>query len=231
MRQQIEKALNFKAYQARCRRRRGDLFKHYLRPTENDRILDLGGEDGRYIGQVLPFRANVTIADIDAAKLRRAAAKGYRTILLDETGLVPAEDGFFDVIFCSSVIEHVTISKKKLEAVTSSRVFKELARLRQEAFAREIHRVGKGYFVQTPYKYFPLESHSRLPMPLVLLPRRPQIAILKFFRKFWIARTSPDWNLLTVKDLRQFFPEAMILRERAFGLTKSIMAVKPRDRA
>ena len=57
------------------------------------------------------------------------------------------------------------------------------------------------------------------------------LIILKFFRKFWIARTSPDWNLLTVQDMRHFFPEAMILRERAFGLTTSIMAVKPGDRA
>lgn len=222
----IKEFLKFRGYQAKCRRRRGEIFKQYLNPKEGDLILDLGGEDGSYISQLIFFKKNVYIADISEKKLKKSAEKGYKTILLNEDGIIPYEDGYFDIIFCSSVIEHVTIDKKDILAIQTNKEFRELALERQKKLADEIQRAAKNYFVQTPYKYFPLESHSRLPVILVLLPRKLQIKIIKFFRKFWFARTTPDWNLLTVKDMKFLFPGAKIVKERAFFFTKSLMAIK-----
>ena len=224
----LKEFLRFRGYQARCRRKRGEVFKQYLKPKAKDFILDLGGEDGAYISQLLPFKTNVYIADINAKKLKRSAQKGYKTIQLNEAGKIPVEDGYFDIIFCSSVIEHVTVDKKDIKSIQTNREFRDVAFKRQKKLAGEIERVGKRYFVQTPYKYFPLESHSRLPFILVLLPRKVQIKIIKFFRKFWFARTIPDWNLLTVKDMKFLFPGAKIIKERAFFFTKSLMAIKAR---
>jgi hypothetical protein len=220
--------LKFKGYQARCRRRRGEIFKQYLNPSEQDLILDLGGGTGAYISQMIPFKKNVYIADINRKKLKKSAEKGFKTIVLNEDGTTPCENGYFDIIFCSSVIEHVTVDKRDMETIQTNKGFRKAALKRQKKLAQEIERVGKSYFVQTPHKYFPLESHSRLPVILVLLPRKMQIKIIKFFRKFWFARTSPDWNLLTVKDMKFLFPGAKIIKERAFFITKSLMAIKAR---
>ena len=49
---------------------------------------------------------------------------------------------------------------------------------------------------------------------------------LNFFNRWWPKRTSPDWNLLTTKDMREPFPEAEIIVEKSFGLAKSIIAIK-----
>jgi SAM-dependent methyltransferase len=222
----LKEFLKFKSYQTKCRQRRGEIFKQYLNPGEEDLILDLGGGTGAYISQMIPFRKNVYIADINRKKLKKSAEKGFKTIVLNEDGTIPNEVGYFDIIFCSSVIEHVTIDKKDMETVQTNKEFRKAALKRQKKLAEEIERVGKSYFVQTPYKYFPLESHSRLPFILVLLPRKLQIKIIKFSRKFWFARTSPDWNLLTVKDMKFLFPGAKIIKERAFFFTKSLMAIK-----
>lgn len=226
----IKEFLRFKDYQAKCRRKRGEIFIQYLKPKEEDRILDLGGGEGAYISQMIPYKKNVYIADIDKIKLKKSVEKGYKTLVLNEDGTIPYEDGYFDIIFCSSVIEHVTVDKKNIEAIQTNREFRDVALKRQKKLANEIERAGKSYFVQTPYKYFPLESHSRLPFFLVLLPRKLQIKIIKFFRKFWFARTTPDWNLLTVKDMKFLFPGAKIVKERAFFFTKSLMAIKGRMR-
>jgi hypothetical protein len=176
----------------------------------------------------ISFKTNVYIADIDEKKLKKSAEKGFKTLVLGEDGTIPCEDGYFDIIFCSSVIEHVTVDKKDMETIQTAKEFRKAALKRQKKLADEIRRVGKSYFVQTPYKFFPLESHSRLPVILVLLPRKLQITIIKFFRKFWFARTSPDWNLLTVKNMKFLFPGAKIVKEKAFFFTKSLMAIKPK---
>lgn len=225
----LKEFLVFRGYQAKCRKKRGEIFKRFLQPQESDLILDLGGEDGRYIEQLLPFKSNVYIADIEERKLERAAQRGYKTIRLSENGTIPCEEKFFDIIFCSSVIEHVTVDKKDMNKILTNREFKKLALQRQTEFAEEIRRKSKRYFVQTPYKYFPLESHSRLPVILVMLPRKWQIKIIKSFRKFWFARTSPDWYLLTLPDMKRLFPEAQIVKERSFLFTKSLMAIKTKD--
>jgi len=226
----IKEFLKFKNYQAKCRQKRAEVFKKNLIPTEKDRVLDLGGEDGLYINRILPFKRNVCIADINREKLKQSAAKGYKVVHLDGSGRLPFPDQYFDIIFCSSVIEHVTGDKTKVKSISSNKEFKKIAWKQQQQFAAEIRRVGNGYFVQTPYKYFLLESHSRLPVILVLLTRRMQIKLIKLFNKFWFAKTSPDWNLLTIKDMKKLFPDALIVKERVFIFTKSLMAIKTREK-
>jgi hypothetical protein len=80
--------------------------------------------------------------------------------------------------------------------------------------------------VQTPYKYFPIESHTWLPAAIVLLPRRLQIALIRTLDGWWPKKTKPDWRLLTIRQMRALFPDAEIVVERSLGLPKSIMAIK-----
>jgi hypothetical protein len=79
--------------------------------------------------------------------------------------------------------------------------------------------------VQTPYKYFIIESHSWLPVIIVFLPIIMQIKIIAFFNKFWPKKTVPDWHLLTIKQMKELFPEAKIIKEKSFFFTKSLIAI------
>lgn len=208
------------------RQKRANLFIKHLQPNEKMKILDLGGGDGSHISSILPFRENIYIADVSDSELSKAKEKGYNTIKLNDEGILPFEDNEFDILFCSSVIEHVTVKKAEIFKYSSSRKFYDDSFKNQKIFADEINRVGKKYFVQTPNKWFIVESHTLMPSLIVLFPRSFQIKTISIFNKFWIKKTNPDWNLLTIKDMKYLFPEAEIVTEKSFGLIKSIMAIK-----
>lgn len=210
-----------------CRLRRGRLFIERLRPTADDDILDLGGGRGGHIAELVPFRGNVTIADLDPDNLRQAAETyGFNTVRLDGGAKFPMADGQYDVVFCSSVIEHVTGPKEIVYDLEKTSQFTASARAAQANFAAELRRIAKRYYVQTPYKYFPIESHSFLPFFVVLLPRCWQIKLARFLAHRWIKPAQPDFRLLTIKEMRRLFPDAEIVLERYCGLVKSIVAIK-----
>jgi len=214
-------------YSELARNNRNKVFLDYLNPNEKDRILDIGSGDGSYIASIIPFRKNVFIADISQEMLDAGKAKfGFNAILLDENGSIPCPDKYFDIVFASSVIEHVTGNKKDNPLLKSKARFTKAAEENQRRFAEEIKRVSKRYFVQTPNRYFFIESHTWLPFFIVLLPRQAQIDAINFFNKWWPKKAFPDWNLLTKSKMQEFFPEADIVLEKSFGFTKSIMAIK-----
>lgn len=215
-----------RAYGRRSRERRASLFHEYLRPGGDDRILDLGSEDGTHIASIVDRREGVYIADISPEALERGRRKyGFETVLVPEDGSMPFPDGYFDIVFCSSVIEHVTVDKADAGDVRSGRAFAEAAFARQRRFADEISRVGRRYFVQTPNRWFPIESHTWLP-GVGLLPRRVQVPLIRALNRFWVKRTAPDWHLLTKRQMSELFPDADIVSERSLGMTKSLIAVR-----
>ena len=214
-------------YSREHRLARGALFVERLRPGPDDRILDLGGGDGSHLAAIVPFRDNVTVADIDGALLARARERfGFRTATIPASGRLPFDDGAFDIVFCSSVIEHVTVDKAETAAWRSGRTFARVARNRQRRFAAEIRRLAPRYFVQTPARWFPIESHTLFPAPFTLLPRSAQLRIVATTNRWWIKPAELDWRLLDARELAALFPDATIERERSLGLTKSLMAIK-----
>lgn len=210
----------------KSRKKRGRLFVSALNPSKDDRILDLGGGDGSYFASLLPYRSNVCVADISEPALAEARARGFETLTLAESGALPFADGYFDVVFCSSAIEHATADKCQLRALRTTKQFRKVAYSRQLQFATEIRRLGKRYFVQTPYRYFPVETHSWLPVVVVFLPRRVLIQLIDFMNQWWPKKTRADWNLLTRREMRTLFPDATIVTERWLGLPKSIIAIR-----
>jgi SAM-dependent methyltransferase len=220
----------FARYSRRARARRARLFRERFTLTETTRILDLGSETGAAIRAVLEGTAvrpgNVYIADIRPDVVISGARQyGFMPVVVPESGSLPFPDGFFDIVHCSSVIEHVTLAKEEVWRVTSGRQFRREAWTRQQQFAAEIRRLGKQFFVQTPYKHFPIESHSWLPF-VAWLPRGMLVRLFRLTNRFWVKKTAPDWNLLVRAQLAQLFPDARIVAEKSFGLTKSLMAAK-----
>lgn len=68
---------------------------------------------------------------------------------------LPYTNNEFDIVFSNSVIEHVG-------------TFED-----QKRFAEEIRRVAKSYWVQTPNRHFPVETHLIAPF-IHFLPRNFQ---------------------------------------------------------
>jgi 2-polyprenyl-3-methyl-5-hydroxy-6-metoxy-1,4-benzoquinol methylase len=122
----------------------------------------------------------------------------------------------YDVAFSNSVIEHVG----RWQDMTN--------------MANEVKRVARRYLVQTPNYWFPVEPHARTPF-LHWLPK-PLAYRIVMARKcgFWskattvaqAVRTVESAQMLDYRQMQELFGEATIERERLFGLTKSLMAIK-----
>lgn len=98
--------------------------------------------------------------------------------------------------------------------------------------AETVQTLGPSYWVQTPYRHFPLEPHWMFPgMQFLPLPARQVLA-----RRHWSAGTqytrshanrAAAWTELIGKtELHQLFPNAEIWSETMAGLTKSIVAIR-----
>jgi SAM-dependent methyltransferase len=189
----------------RWRERRYERFLELCAVRPGDRILDVGAGAG---GALERFNTTneIVAVDLDPLESEWLAQENVTVQVADATKL-PFEDGEFPLVFSSSVIEHIPTNL-------------------QQAFADEIRRVGRRYFVQTPNRYFPIEPHYQVPF-FQFLPERLQRALNARFTMGW--RDKGDWeeaNLLSAGDLRRLFPDGEIHREKLFGLTKSLMVVR-----
>src|ERR1700751_3313105 len=147
-------------YSKGARARRAEVFRQLFTIHANTKVLDLGSETGRYIAQVLTGSGikpeNVYLADIDRDAVAEGSRRfGFTPVVIDEFSPLPFPDKFFDVVHCSSVLEHVTVPKSDVWAVNSGRKFRRLSIDAQRAFAQEIKRLGGQYYVQTPNRWFP----------------------------------------------------------------------------
>jgi SAM-dependent methyltransferase len=217
-------------FSRRARSKRAELFRAAFRISENTTLLDLGSEDGSHISSVVQGTAilprNVFIADIDAHAVAEGHRRfGFTPVVAGEDDSLPFPDGFFDIVHCSSVIEHVTIPKQQVWSHMSGLEFRRRSLERQRLFALEIIRLGRQYYVQTPNRWFPLESHTWLPF-LGWLPRIALIPVLRSTNRFWVKKTQPDWNLLDAPTVSRLFEGACVIHERVLGLTKSVIALK-----
>jgi len=189
----------------RWRERRYRLFLELCAVEPDEPILDVGAGKGGALERFNDTNPIVAI-DLEPDTSEWLAAPNVDVRVGDGTRLGFA-DGEFGAVFSSSTIEHVP---------------KQL----QPAFAAEIRRVGRRYFVQTPNRYFPIEPHYQFPF-FQFFPERVQRALNQRFSLGW--RDKGHWeevNLLSARQLRKLFPDAEIHRERVFGLTKSLMAVR-----
>jgi SAM-dependent methyltransferase len=237
----IEQKSAFERMRGRFRARRAAIFHRHFKITPQTTVLDLGGANGAHLNALLrgtsasPSRC--TVADVDKAALKDARDRfGFQTVELDrEADALPFDPGAFDIVFCSSVLEHVTFSRPDYTVspwghggvwdVMDGSEFRSTALRRQAAFAAEISRVGKGYFVQVPYRHFPVETHTRYPL-FQYLPRGLQVSFLRIKRGHGMRGVTPDFYLPSAKEFARYFPEGAITFERILGLPKSMIAVR-----
>lgn len=198
----------------RFRRRRFAIFESLCEGLQRPvRILDVGGAEGFWRNMGVTGRSEFEIVLLNV-KPQEARADNVTAIVGDACELTGIGDREFPVVFSNSVIEHVG------------------DREAQTRMASEVRRVGHRYFVQTPNRYFPIEPHFLFP-GFQFLPIDARVALVRRFalgyhdaipeRSAALAAVA-EIRLLNAAEMRELFPGATIHRERAAGLTKSLIA-------
>ena len=179
---------------ARARARRHERFRALTGADATTRILDVGCG-------ALGLRALEPDLDITGVDLAPRPEYPGPFVQADATDRLPFDDDAFDLAYSSSVIEHVPPE-------------------RRAAFAAELRRVARGWFVQTPARSFPIEPHALLPFAH-WLPVGPR-------RLYWRLGAAGGWeeiHLLGRRELEALFGPAA--PERIGPLTKSWVCVRP----
>jgi len=181
------------------RRRR---YKHFnAEYGECASILDVGGE--HLIWRLIGRTSGVTLLNVllpeDTAGFNYVFGSGCE---------MPFPDKSFDLAFSNSVIEHVGGEENQFK------------------FAREMQRVGKRVFCQTPCRLFPIDPHLSA-FFLHWLPKswlKP-----KFLRYFtlngWLFRHPYEYDVtwISKRKLKKMFPGCRIKTERFLLLPKSFI--------
>jgi 2-polyprenyl-3-methyl-5-hydroxy-6-metoxy-1,4-benzoquinol methylase len=178
-----------------------------LFPINRDtRVLDVGG--GPFVWTLAEVRPAVTLLDL-REPLQKVDWADYLVADGCATGL---PDKSFDVVFSNSVIEHVGGID------------------RQRQFARECMRCGREFFVQTPNRWFPFDTHTLTPI-IHWFPKPIFLKLMKFSLRLLISAPSPadvedftNMHLLTKREMVELFPGAQIIEEKFCGITNGLIA-------
>jgi hypothetical protein len=180
-------------------------------------VVDLGGTVEAWLRA--PVRPkHVTVLNIDEPG---ESDEGWVTAIYGDACDAPrvlAQAGAgtaYDLVFSNAVLEHVG------------------GHANRQRFADSVRALADRHWVQTPYRYFPLEPHWLFP-GMQFLPVAARIRIAET----WPLVHSPNpghegavrevlWTeLVSLAEMREYFPTSEIHHERVLGLTKSLVAVR-----
>jgi ubiquinone/menaquinone biosynthesis C-methylase UbiE len=170
-------------------------------------VLDLGGGPTSFFTTMFPRLEQIILLDVSSRAACRAKRKqpALQVVVADGEHL-PLANHSIEVTICNSVIEHVSDP---------------------DVLASEVRRVSQGYFLQTPSRSFPLETHSFIPIPFYnwIRPERLRRLACRIFGANFDYVSSVRY--LPEERLRSLFPEATITYEKALGLEKSFYVYHP----
>jgi hypothetical protein len=197
----------------RRRSKRWDWFAKTFTDIESMSVIDLGGTAEAW------RRAPVRPASLHIINLELESAEVPAWIRVDRADAcdLPAHIASrrYDLVFSNSVIEHVGGHSQR------------------QHFADTIHTLADRHWVQTPYRYFPIEPHWLFP-GFQFLPLSARAGI----SRHWPLAHSPSKGreesvqqamsveLLSRTEMAFYFPGSMIGSERILGIVKSLVAIK-----
>ncbi|NJL81366.1 MAG: class I SAM-dependent methyltransferase [Richelia sp. RM2_1_2] len=184
-------------------------FLGLVKPPSGAKIIDLGGHMPMW--QWFDHDFEVTLVNLPGSYKSTGKFGKYTLVEGDATNLCDIfADKCFDIVFSNSVIEHVGDESKQAD------------------FASEVKRLAKGYWVQTPSLYWPLEPHTGV-IGYWLLPE----FVRQNLQNSW-EKKLPVWTemvrgtrVLSQNRMRELFTDSKFYVERKFLLEKSYAAYKP----
>lgn len=195
---------------ARARARRWEMFVERFPDVSEMRVLDIGGDIRAWrLAEVRPAHLtllNITTQDVDEPWVS--------AIVGDACDPPPLPEA--DLVYSNSVIEHVG------------------GHQRRKAFAEVVRGAAPRYWVQTPNRWFPIEPHFMVP-GLQYLPSGAQATVV---RRWPLGNhrqvTDPtqaledvlDIELLSPAQMRHYFPDGELVRERFAGMSKSLISIR-----
>ena len=198
----------------RSRSRKLMQFYKFLKPKDNDKILEVGVANHEYSSvdnfliKKYPYPENITVLSIGDLSEFQKKYPAVKAITYDGK-LFPFENKTFDITHSNAVIEHVGH-------------FEE-----QRLFLKEIVRVSKRGMISTPNKYFPIEIHTRVPL-LHLCPKNIFEKYLNLIGKSWA--TGDYMNLLSKKEIDKLMKQTVvknykIIKNRFLGMTMTFSVI------
>lgn len=198
----------------RARQRRWSSLMETFPDLSDMRVLDLGGTRS--------FWATATTRPAELTLINPFPGEGpnldWAAVVLADACRPPHEvrTRRYDLVYSNSTIEHVG------------------GHARREEFAKVASEMAPHMWVQTPYRYFPVEPHFMFPLlqhlPLTVrteAARRWPLSPPGFPTDFEGARDElMTIELLSIAEMASYFPEASIRLERMLALPKSIIAVR-----
>jgi SAM-dependent methyltransferase len=194
------------------RRRKLALFLETMRPGPETRVVDVGVGDTpfgtepgvaathNFFEALYPWPERITaVSDVPLPHFAEAFP-AIRTVVADGLAL-PFADDEFDVAFSNAVVEHVG------------------GREQQRRFVAELCRVAPRVFVSTPNRWFPVETHTLVPL-VHWLPRPAAARAMRALRRERWERVA----LLTRAELLGLFPTDVAARAVESRITISVVA-------
>lgn len=175
-------------------------------------ILDIGGTVAFW--EAMNFNQpdiKITLLNLEKEEVNNPQ---FQSITGNATDLSEIEDQQFDIVFSNSVIEHLFTWEN------------------QQKMAKEVLRVGKYHFIQTPNYWFPIEPHWVFPF-FQFLPKSIRIRLTQRFTLGHIPRVPTyqkakeqvdEIQLLSLSAYKTLFPHSHIYIEKFAGLSKSFTA-------
>jgi hypothetical protein len=196
----------------RMRRRRWAILLRNIPNLQSLRVVDLGGT--AHWWDNAPFvPRTLTIVNLYEADPGPPIARIVQGDALEADVLLKGE--LFDLVFSNSLIEHLG------------------GHAARQRFADVVFALADSYVIQTPYRYFPIEPHWMFPA-FQFLP----IAARSWLAPRWPLGHTRGWSadaatnevmsteLLSVAEMRSYFPNGEIVWEQVAGLRKSMIAIK-----
>lgn len=201
------------------RGRRWAWFRAEFPEIESMSIIDLGGTAEAWL------RAPVRPSSVHVVNLEPEPAETVASwIRADQADACNLPDrigtGTYDLVFSNSVIEHVGGHFQRMR------------------FAESVHKLAAHHWVQTPYRYFPIEPHWLFPglqfLPLAMRARLSHHWLLAHTNAGSLneaLEASMGVELVSRTEMGFYFPYSAIRAERMLGVSKSLVAIKkPQDK-
>lgn len=198
---------------AKARARRWEWFQQAFPDVGSMSVIDLGGRAESWL------RAPVRPARVLVVNLEKPTGEAPEWITEEQGDACELPEhvrkGEYDLVFSNSVLEHVGGHERRLR------------------FAEAVHELAPRHWVQTPYRYFPVEPHFLFPGFQFL----PLAARVRLVRRWPLVHTPPEdrasalrvalWvELLSRTEMAHYFPHSTVRAERLGGLAKSLIAIK-----